>query len=112
MLTNRCGSFKCGLFHLSEGLSPRYSKGALRVRIVPIHSEGEVYSSFLQARHAVKFVPRQKWGVYLYLLEGGPVRINEQRLETLGAAMVTDEKELDVSAELDAELLLVHVQLT
>ncbi len=38
--------------------------------------------------------------------------INEQRLETLGAAMVTNEKELDVSTELDAELLLVHVQLT
>lgn len=79
---------------------------------LPIHSEGEVYSSFLQARHAVKFVHRQRWGVYVYLLEGGPVRINEQRLEALGAAMVTNEKELDVSAELDAELLLAHVQLT
>src|SRR5688500_5408223 len=39
---------------------------------LPIHSEAEVYSCFLQARHAVKFVSRQKWGVYLYLLEGGP----------------------------------------
>lgn len=82
------------------------SNGAL-----PIHSEGEVFSSFLQARHTIKFVPRRRWGVYLYLLEGGPVRINEQRLETFGAAMVTNEKELDLSAELDAELLLVHVQL-
>ncbi len=79
---------------------------------LPIHSQGEVYSCFLQARHAVKFVPRQRWGVYLYLLEGGPVRINEHRLEALDAAMVTNEMELDVSAELDAELLLVHVQLT
>jgi quercetin 2,3-dioxygenase len=79
---------------------------------LPIHSEGEVYSSFLQAQNAVKFAPRKGWGVYLYLLEGGPVRINERRLETLGAAMVTTEKELVVSAELDAELLLVQVQLT
>jgi redox-sensitive bicupin YhaK (pirin superfamily) len=79
---------------------------------LPIHSEGEVHSSFLQAQHAVKFAPRKGWGVYLYLLEGGPIRINEQRLETLDAAMVTNEKELDVRAELDAELLLVHVQLT
>lgn len=79
---------------------------------LPIHSEGEVYSSFLEATRAVKFVPRPRWGVYLYLLEGGPVLINDRRLETLGAALVTKEKELVVSAELDAELLLVHVQLT
>ena len=79
---------------------------------LPIHSEVEVYSSFLEATRAVKFIPRQRWGVYLYLLEGGPVLLNERRLETLGAALVTKEKELVVSAELDAELLLVHVQLT
>lgn len=79
--------------------------------VLPIHSEAQVYSSFLQARHAVKFTPHDGWGVYLYLLEGGAVLVNGQRLETLGAAMVTNEKALDVSAESDAELLLVHVRL-
>lgn len=79
--------------------------------VLPIHSEAQVYSSFLQARRAVKFTPHDGWGVYLYLLEGGAVLVNGQRLETLGAAMVTNEKALDVSAESDAELLLVHVRL-
>jgi hypothetical protein len=78
---------------------------------LPIHSGAEVYSSFLQARHSVKFTPRPRWGVYLYLLEGGPARVGEQRLDTLGAAMVTDELEMEVEAESDAELLLVHVAL-
>jgi len=79
---------------------------------LPIHSEARVYSSFLQARYAIKFTPGEGWGVYLYLMEGGPVLVDGQRLETLGAAMVTDEKEIGVSSESDAELLLVHVALT
>jgi redox-sensitive bicupin YhaK (pirin superfamily) len=79
---------------------------------LPIHSEAEVYSSFLQANHAIKFMIHENWGLYLYLLESGPVQVNRQRLETLGAVMVTNEKDLDVSAESDAELLLVHVRLT
>ncbi len=79
---------------------------------LPIHSEAQVYSSFLQEGHTVKFAPRKGWGIYVYLLEGGPVQVNGQNLETLGAAMVTNEQELDSSAESDAELLLVHVGLT
>ena len=77
-----------------------------------IHSDAEVYSSFLQANHAIKFMILENWGIYLYLLEGGPVQVNGQRLETLGTVMVTSEKDLDVNAESDAELLLVHVRLT
>ena len=79
---------------------------------LPIHSEAEVYSSFLQANHAVKFVIPENWSLYLYLLESKPVQVDWQRLETLGAAMVTNEKHLDVSSDSDAELLLVHVRLT
>jgi len=79
--------------------------------VLPIHSEAEVYSSFLEASHTANFAPHDGWGVYLYLLEGGAVLVNGQQLETLGAAMVTNEKALDVSAESDAELLLVHVRL-
>jgi quercetin 2,3-dioxygenase len=79
---------------------------------LPIRSEAQVYACFLQANHAVKFAPREGWGVYLSLLEGGPVQLNGQTLETLGAAIVTGEKEIGVSSKLDAELLLVHVALT
>jgi redox-sensitive bicupin YhaK (pirin superfamily) len=79
---------------------------------LPLHAEAQVYSSFLQPGHTLRFAPRDGWGVYLYLLEDGPVYLNEQRVETLGAAVVTDVHDLEVSAESDAELLLVHVALT
>lgn len=48
-----------------------------------IHSEAEVYSSSLEAKHAIKFMILENWGLYLYLLEGGPVQVNRRRLETL-----------------------------
>ena len=77
-----------------------------------IHSEAEVYASYLQRDHTAAFAPRDQWGVYLYLLEGGPILVNTRRLAALDAVMATNEKELYVTAELDAELLLIHVLLT
>jgi quercetin 2,3-dioxygenase len=77
-----------------------------------IHSEAEVYASYLQRDHTAEFAPRDQWGAYLYLLEGGPIHVNGQRLAALDAAMATNEKELYVTAELDAELLLIHIPLT
>ena len=50
-------------------------------------------------------------GVYLYALEGGPIRVNEQLVSALGAAKIIGELEIAVEAEGDAELLLVEVQL-
>lgn len=79
---------------------------------LPIHSNAEVYSSYLHKDHTATFVLCDQWGVYLYLLEGGPIRVNGQKLTTLDALMATDEKELSVTAESDAELLLIHVRLT
>jgi redox-sensitive bicupin YhaK (pirin superfamily) len=78
---------------------------------LPIHSDAEVYSSYLEKDHVATFAPRDQWGVYLYLLEGGPILINGQKLATLDALMATDKKELCLTAESDAELLLVHVHL-
>jgi len=78
---------------------------------LPIHAEAEVYSSYLQRDHKATFSPGDRWGVYLYLLEGGPIFVNGQKLMALDALMATDETELDVTAESDAELLLVHTHL-
>jgi len=77
-----------------------------------IHSEAEVYASYLQRDHTAAFSPRDQWGVYLYLLEGGPIQVNGQRLTALDVVMATNEKQLYVTAESDAELLLIHVLLT
>jgi len=78
---------------------------------LPIHAEAEVYSSYLQRDHIARFAPRDQWGVYLYLLEGGPILVNRQKLTALDALMATEEQALDVSAEFDAEILLTHVRL-
>jgi quercetin 2,3-dioxygenase len=80
-------------------------------RALSIHAEAEVYSSHLHRDHTTTFVPSDQWGVYLYLLEGGPILVNGQKLAALDAIMATEEKELEVRAESDAELLLVHTYL-
>ena len=80
-------------------------------RALPIHADAEVYSSHLQRDHTTTFAPSDQWGVYLYLLEGGPILVNGQKLAALDALMATEEKELEVTAESDAELLLVHTHL-
>lgn len=78
---------------------------------LPIRSAAEVYSCYLETDHKLHFKPREGWGVYLYVLEGGPVDLKGQQVDILGAAMVQAEG-LQVNSEMDAELLLVHVQLT
>jgi redox-sensitive bicupin YhaK (pirin superfamily) len=77
-----------------------------------IFSDAEVYSSFLQAGHTVKHEIHAKRGVYLYVLEGGPVNVSGHQIPALGAAKVTEEMELTVNAEKDTELLLVDVALS
>jgi hypothetical protein len=76
-----------------------------------IFSDAKVYSSFLQANHRVKHEIKAKRGVYLYVLEGGAIRVNEHRVLALGAAKITGELEINVEADRDSELLLVEVQL-
>jgi len=76
-----------------------------------IFSDAEVYSSFLQAGHTVSHALKAKRGGYLYVIEGGPVKVNGHPVSALGAAKTTGEMELAVDAEKDAELLLVDVAL-
>jgi quercetin 2,3-dioxygenase len=85
-------------------LVSNHHPGALR-----IVSDAEVYSCFLRKGHAAGYQITKGRGVYLYVLEGGPVKVNGQAAAALCAVMATDEKELSVLAEGDAELLLVDV---
>jgi quercetin 2,3-dioxygenase len=94
-------------FELSDNTLPGHLWQAL-----PTHADAEVYSSYLQRDNTATFAPRAQWGVYLYLLEGGPIHVNGEKLAALDALMATYEKELDVTAESDAEVLLIHVPLT
>src|SRR5262245_66210592 len=45
-------------------------------RALPIHSDAEVYSSYLRKDQAATFALCDQWGVYLYLLEGGPIDVS------------------------------------
>jgi redox-sensitive bicupin YhaK (pirin superfamily) len=84
------------------------NKGSVGLKIF---SDARVYSSFLQAGHRVKHEIKANLGGYLYVLEGGPIRVNEHLVSALGAAKIIGELEIAVEAGRDAELLLVQVQL-
>lgn len=71
--------------------------GALR-----IVSDAAVYSCFIEKRKKIDYRLQASRGAYIYVLEGGPVEVNEIRIPELGAAIIKE----------GAELLLVEVLLT
>jgi redox-sensitive bicupin YhaK (pirin superfamily) len=79
---------------------------------LPIHSNAQVHSSFLQAGLTLDYQIKDWRGVYLYVLEGGPVQVNGHLIATFGAAKVVEEADIHVKAETDAELILVDVHLS
>ncbi len=76
---------------------------------LPLVADARVFSGFLKPGTAVEHRLGNGRGAYLYVLEGGPVRLNRHELPTLGAAKVSGELGLVVRAETEAELLLVEV---
>ena len=74
-----------------------------------IHQDVKVYSSFLERGHSVVHAIGNKRGVYLYVIEKGPVSVNDNRVPEFGAAQVTNEKDIMIEAVEDAELLLIDV---
>jgi len=68
-----------------------------------------VSSCFLREGHATSYQVTKGRGAYLYVLEGGPVKVNGQAASALCAVMALDEKEVSVLAAGDAKLLLVDV---
>jgi quercetin 2,3-dioxygenase len=77
---------------------------------LPIVADARVLSSFLHAGKVIDYDLETGRGIYLYVLEGGPIFVNGTRIETLGAAMIREETAIAVVAEEDAELLLVDVK--
>jgi len=76
-----------------------------------IFSDAQVYSCFIQKDHTVDYSLKAKRGGYLYVVEGGSVRVNGNLVPFLGAAKIIGAIELSLSPEKDAELLLVDVVL-
>jgi redox-sensitive bicupin YhaK (pirin superfamily) len=77
---------------------------------LPIASDARVFSSFLHAEKAEHYDLEPGRGVYLYVLEGGPIKVNNIGVPALGSAMLTQEPKIDIVSERDAELLLVDVK--
>jgi quercetin 2,3-dioxygenase len=78
--------------------------------VLSIVSDARVASSFLHAGKNAKYDLEGGRGIYLYVLEGGPITVTGIRVPPLGAAMIAEEPGIDVFAERDAELLLVDVK--
>lgn len=78
---------------------------------LPIHSDAGVYSSFLEKGRIIRHSIGEGRGVYLYVLEGGPVEVNGTAVPLLGAAKIRGEKEARIEAKNDSEILLVDVAL-
>ncbi len=76
-----------------------------------INSDAQVYSSVLQSGIDISHFIELGYGAYLYIIEGGPVKVNGKKVYALGAAMISGEKEIEVKAEGEAELLLVDTRL-
>ncbi len=85
--------------------------GGAHAGALPLRSEATVFSSFLEAGRTVSHPLDGPRGAYVYLLEGGPVRVNARGLPALGAAELSAEPTVRVSADADAELLLVETRL-
>ena len=78
---------------------------------LPIHSDAQVFSCFLRKGHSQAHSLKEVRGVYLYVLEGDSVEVNGNRIPVLGAAQITGAMDIKISADGDAELLLVDVLL-
>ena len=76
---------------------------------LPIRSDAQVYSCFLEKGQTADYHTGNGRGVYLYVLEGGPVQLNDCSIPTLGAAQISEETALYTQAQANAEILLVDV---
>lgn len=74
-----------------------------------IHSDGRVYSCFLQRGHNVEHSLKEGRGAYLYVLEGDSVKTNGNIIPVLGAAQIGGAMDMHISTDGSAELLLVDV---
>ena len=77
---------------------------------LPIASDARIFPSFLHVGKTEHYDLENRRGIYLYVLEGGPITVNSTQIPTLGAAVITEEPGIDVFADQDTELLLVDVK--
>jgi redox-sensitive bicupin YhaK (pirin superfamily) len=80
-------------------------------KALKIFSDAEVYSSFLRKNKTINHIIKPSRGVYIYNLQGEAVTINNNLMLPLGAAKIWNEKEISITANENAELLLIDTAL-
>lgn len=80
--------------------------GALRIQ-----SDARVYASALKKGKKLVYLVEKGRGIYVYVLEGGPVRLNGKRLQTFSAASAVKESKIVIESEEDSEILMADVLL-
>lgn len=78
---------------------------------LPLRADGAVLSSYLQPGHTIDYDVREDYGLYLYVVEGGPVRVGDKVLPEFNAAEMRGQGNVTTTAEKEAELLLLEVSL-
>jgi len=78
---------------------------------LPLRADGAVLASFLEPGHPIDYELREGHGLYLYVLEGGPVRIRDQVLPEFSAAEIRGQGSIATTAQGEAELLLLEANL-
>ena len=58
---------------------------------LPLRSDASVFASYLETGRAISHPLERGRGAYLYVLDGGPVRVNGQPLVPWSAAALTEE---------------------
>lgn len=79
---------------------------------LPLRADAAVLASSLGFGATISYELLRGRGLYLYVLEGGPVTVAGQRLDALSAAEVRGVGLVETSADRHAELLLLDVNLS
>lgn len=93
-------------------LLPLVSSNGRIENTLPLRADGAVYSSYLQANHQTEHHVKAPHGLYLYVLEGGPVRVAGEKLAALDTAQVVGNGKVSIEAEGDSEFILLEANLT
>lgn len=74
---------------------------------LPLESEGSVYASLLREGKSIRLPLDDQHGGYLYVVEGGPVKVNGELAVALSAVAIIGVPEIQIEALGDSELLLI-----
>lgn len=79
---------------------------------VLVHQDAAMYVARLEAGKSVEHRFGDGYGGYLYVLDGGPVSLNAQALESRDAAVIAGEARITLAAARTTELIMIEVRVS